>query len=37
MRIAVIDPNTGERSYLDDTQRAKNLDESQQQVGKFCQ
>ena len=37
MRIATIDPNTGERSYLDDAQRQKSMDDAQQQIGKFCQ
>jgi hypothetical protein len=37
MRIATIDLNTGERSYMDDAQRQKSIDEAQQQIGKFCQ
>lgn len=37
MRIATIDPNTGERSYLDDTQRQKSVEEANQQISKFCQ
>lgn len=37
MRIATIDPTTGERSYLDDAQRAKSIDEAQQQISKNCQ
>ncbi len=37
MRIAIIDPTTGERSYLDDTQRAKSIDDAQQQISKNCQ
>lgn len=37
IRIVVADPTTGERSYLDDAQRQKSMDESQQQVDKSCQ
>ncbi len=37
MRIATIDPNTGERSYMDDAQRQKSMDDAQQQISKFCQ
>ncbi len=37
MRIAVIDPNTGERSYMDDTQRQQSVDTAQQQISKYCQ
>ena len=37
MRIATIDPKTGERSYLDDAQRQKSMDDAQQQISKFCQ
>ena len=37
MRIASIDPATGERSYLDDTQRQQRMNDAQQQVSKFCQ
>ncbi len=37
MRIATVDPTTGERSYLDDAQRAKSMDEAQQQISKYCQ
>lgn len=36
MRIATIDPATGERSYIDDTQRAKSIAEAQDQISKFC-
>ncbi len=37
MRIAVVDPTTGERAYLDDDQRAKNVEQAQQQITKFCE
>ena len=37
MRIAIVDPNTGEHSFLDDAQRQKSTDEAQQQISKFCQ
>ncbi len=37
MRIAVIDPTSGERAYMDDEQRAKNVEQAQQQITKFCQ
>lgn len=37
MRIATVDPTTGEHSFLDDAQRAKSTEEAQQQISKFCQ
>ncbi|MDD4977700.1 MAG: DUF4124 domain-containing protein [Gallionella sp.] len=37
MRIATVDPTTGERSFMDDAQRAKSMEDAQQQVSKFCQ
>ena len=37
MRIAIVDPTTGERAYMDDAQRAKSMEDAQQQVSKFCQ
>lgn len=37
MRIAVIDPTTGERSYLDDAQRQSKVNDAQQQISKYCQ
>lgn len=36
MRIAVIDPNTGERSYMDDTQRQQGVNSAQQQISQYC-
>lgn len=36
MRIAIIDPVTGERSYMDDTQRQQGVDTAQQQIGQYC-
>lgn len=37
MRIATVDPTTGERAYMDDAQRAKSMADAQQQISKFCQ
>lgn len=37
MRIATVDPTTGERAYMDDAQRAKSMEDAQQQISKFCQ
>ena len=36
MRVATIDPKTGERAYMEDDERAKKTTQYQQDVNKYC-
>ena len=36
MRIATIDPKTGERAYMEDDERAAKMSQYQQDIKKYC-
>ncbi|MDH2917893.1 MAG: DUF4124 domain-containing protein [Sideroxydans sp.] len=36
MRVATVDPKTGERAYMEDDERAKKVTQYQQDVNKYC-
>ncbi|MGZ8256756.1 MAG: DUF4124 domain-containing protein [Gallionella sp.] len=36
MRVATIDPKTGERSYMEDDERAAKVSQYQQDIKKYC-